>query len=91
MQEKFGELLYDTLTGLILEEYGVPGVENAYDQGGSCCHLYEIVCEARERLQLKMQVEDGEDDPDVLMIINTMEKIQRIIALQMFEYGQQYQ
>ena len=90
MQEKFVDLLYNTLTGQMADGYGIPNVQDAYDIGGCCCQLYENVCEARERLRQKMMLPEGEDDPDVLLILDTMEKIQRNLAREMYNYGQEF-
>ena len=79
------EDVYDTLCGEVHGVYAVPGVENAYADGGECDRLYEEMSQAYERLRDRLGVID--EDMDVETIINSLLDIQYILCEKIFLYG----
>ena len=82
------ENVYETLIGSLLEEYGIPGVKNAYADGSLCNGLYQQIYRANCRLCARLGQE--ENDPDVELIINNFLQINRILCLEMYHYGKYY-
>ena len=87
MEETFVERVYETLTDMLLEEYRLPGVENAFADGAPCDELYNDVQESYLRLCERYGV--GSDN-DVEEIINDMLDICRILGCKMYEYGARF-
>ena len=85
MDVQRAEQIYYTLIGLMEEEYCVPGVENLFAEGSECDRAYEQMLDAYARLCNRLDV--VEEDADVEIIIDALLKIQRLIAMKMFEYG----
>lgn len=82
------EQIFEKMNGFLVEE--IPPmpeqapIEDEFAEGKECCLLYEGVYQARKTLCERL----GEDeDADVEIIINNMEKISRLLAMKMFEYG----
>ena len=50
------ENVYETLIGSLLEEYGIPGVKNAYADGSLCNGLYQQIYRANCRLCARWQL-----------------------------------
>lgn len=73
------EEIYDQMTGV---RYNV---ENEFLDGTPCSKLYKKVCDARLRLAERTGIDF--EDRDILEIIESLEKIGRICALKMFDYG----
>ncbi len=88
MDEEKAKWIYDTLSDLLLEEYRVPGVENAFADGTPCAVLYAGVLESQSRLLRRLHV--SEDDPDLEQIIENLTQISKILGCKMFEYGVRY-
>ena len=78
--------IYLTLCGEVSGEYAVPGIENAYIDGGQCDVLYSELSDAYQRLCDRLGVTD--EDMDVEIIINNLLQIQYILCEKMFRYGQ---
>ncbi len=85
MENTMAQLVYDSMSGNLLEEYCVPGVENAFDEGKPCAELYGRVLKAYERLCLRLG--ESDEDTDVEVIINAFMEINRIVGVKMYEYG----
>lgn len=79
------EDVYETLTGMRVEELCVPGVEDAFAVGSPCDLRYTQMLEAYERLREKLSA--GEHDTDAEIIIDSLLVIQQELCLKMFEYG----
>lgn len=77
--------VYYTLCGELDAEASVPGVENAYVDGGECDQLYNEMSLAYERLRDRLGVVD--EDMDAEIIINNLLGIQRILCEKIFLYG----
>lgn len=82
------ELIYDKMNGFLVEEMlSLPvqaAVEDEFAEDKECCLLYEGVYRAGRSLCERL----GEDeDEDVETILNGMERIARVLALKMYEYG----
>lgn len=82
------ELIYDKMNGFLTD--GMPFlpegavIEDEFAEGRECYLLYEGVYQAGRNLCERL----GEDeDSDVETILNGMEKIARLLAMKMFEYG----
>ena len=82
------ELIYDKMNGFLTD--GLPSlaegtvVEDEFAEGKECCLLYEGVYQAERNLCERL----GEDeDEDVEAILNGMERIARVLAMKMYEYG----
>ncbi len=82
------ELLYEMANGFLIDEMvpveGGAIVENEFAEGSECCGLYEDVY--RAKLSLCERLGENEDR-DVETIIGSMERIARLLALKMYEYG----
>ena len=82
------ELIYDKMNGFLT--YGMPSlpegvvIEDEFAEGKECCLLYEGVYKAERNLCERL----GEDeDSDVETILNSMERITRLVSMKMYEYG----
>ena len=63
---------------------GGAAIEDEFAKGKECCLLYEGVYQAGRNLCERL----GEDeDSDVEIILNGMERINRLVSLKMYEYG----
>ncbi len=87
MEETFVDWVYDTLTGVLREEYCLPEVENAFSPGMPCDHAYTNVLNKYQRVCEKYGVDY---DNDVEEIINSMLQISRELGLKMYTYGAKY-
>lgn len=82
------ELIYDKMNGFLTEGMsslqGGAAIEDEFAEGKECCLLYEGIYQAERNLCERF----GEDEnEDVETILNSMEKITRILAMKMYEYG----
>ena len=80
--------VYETLTGQTVNGAGVPGVDNAFEPGMPCDRQYEEVYEACQRLLARLNKEDS--DPDLDIILDHLQSIQKELCLKMFAYGAQF-
>ena len=85
MKDKQIENIYYTLIGQMQEEFCVPGIENLFVDGSECDLAYHEMLEAYERLKNRLGIQN--EDADIEIIINSLFKIQRLVAFKMFEYG----
>ena len=85
MQNDQIEKVYYTLIGMLNEEHCVSSVENLFTEGSECERAYDEMLEAYGRLRNRLGVLN--EDADVETIINSLLKIQRLVATKMFEYG----
>ena len=85
MKDKQIENIYYTLIGQMQEEFCVPGIENLFVDGSECDLAYDEMLEAYERLKNRLGIQN--EDADIEIIINSLFKIQRLVAFKMFEYG----
>lgn len=82
------ELIYDKMNGFLTEGMSsLPegaAIEDEFAEGKECCLLYEGVYQAERNLCERL----GEDeDEDVESILNGMERIAKVLAMKMYEYG----
>ena len=85
MQNRFIDIVYQTVIGELQPEYSLSGVENAFDEDGLCDQAYEQVREAYARLLDRLGKEN--EDHDIETIIHSMTVIQKEIAYRMYRYG----
>lgn len=85
MNNLIAERVYETLSGVLLDEYCVPGVENVFRNGNACAKLYSQILDAYARLCERLGTD--EEDADVEIIINPFDQIAKILGLKMFDYG----
>lgn len=82
------EQIFEKMNGFLMEELlMLPEqhvVEDEFAEGKECCLLYEGIYQAERNLCERL----GEDEnEDVETILNGMERITRILAMKMYEYG----
>ena len=85
MHEDFVKQVYNTLMGLYILRYRVPGVENAFAPGQPCMELYSKALDAYQRICERLGV--GEEDYDVEVIFSAIMDISEILGLKMYHYG----
>lgn len=88
MSETFAEEVYDTMTGSLIPEYAVDGVEDEYAEGKLCDQLYAKVYAANRRLCDRLGIPS--EDSDVEIIISAMFDLQKHLCLKMYEYGAKF-
>ena len=82
------EQIFEKMNGFLAEgSHSLPGqadIEDEFAEGKECCLLYEGVYQAGRNLCERL----GEDeDEDVEAILNGMERITKVLAMKMYEYG----
>lgn len=82
------EHIFEKMNGFLAEgPLSLPeqaDIEDEFSEGKECCLLYEGVYQAERNLCERL----GEDeDEDVEAILNGMERIARVLAMKMYEYG----
>ena len=82
------EQIFEKMNGFLAEgSHSLPeqaDIEDEFAEGKECCILYEGIYQAERNLCERF----GEDEnEDVETILNGMEKITRILAMKMYEYG----
>lgn len=85
-RDYFVELVYDSMQGSLVVP--LPQVENEFAPGSRCEVLYGDVLAAYGRLCQRLG--QGEEDPDVEIIIDSFLQMQRILCMKMYEYGAQF-
>ena len=83
--EKLSTSIYETLTGNRIEEYCIPGVENAFADGSYCMNLYSEMLDAYARVLERLGIVDEDDDIEI--IINNLLSISKYLSCKMFDYG----
>ena len=86
MQAELWEQVYESMTCHVIEEYRMPGVEDAFADDAFCMQQYRKMRDAYDRLCVRLGVED--EDDDVECIIGCYMEIQRELCKQMFLHGQ---
>ena len=82
------EQIFEKMNGFLTEELLLLPeqhiIEDEFAEGKECCLLYEGIYQAERNLCERL----GEDEnEDVEAILNGMERITRILAMKMYEYG----
>ena len=82
------EQIFEKMNGFLTEELLLLPeqhiIEDEFAEGKECCLLYEGIYQAERNLCERL----GEDEnEDVEAILNGMERITRILAMMMYEYG----
>lgn len=86
MKDGLIQEVYDSLRGELV--IPLPGIENAFVQGGKCDCLYGQMLQAYDRICHRLAVE--EEAPDVETIINALLDIQEELCEKMFLYGMKF-
>lgn len=85
MNLNLGEAVYLTLTGELIPEAALPGVENAFGENGCCFSLMEEL--GRAELRLLDRLGQRLEDPDLEIILANCQRIQELLCLEMFWLG----
>ena len=85
MTNHLTKAVYQTLTGQLLPEYRIPGVENAFAPGSVCHQLYQRIYHAKLRLCQRLGAID--DDTDIEDIADAYEDIMEYLCTKMYTYG----
>ncbi len=88
MEESFVDRVYLTINGFLLPQFTVAGVEDIFGEGGIGIALYEQARDAYARICDRLGVRD--EDPDLDIIISSMEDITKEISYRMYEYGTRF-
>ena len=88
MEERFIDVIYETVIGERETEYMLPGIENSFEPGSLCDKCYEQVYQAYNSLLQRLGKES--EDNDIETIIQNMLIIQKEVAYQMYRYGVYY-
>ena len=81
------ELIYDSMCGFLVEECALPDVYNAFVPGSYCDRQYERMRSAYERVCDRLKT--GEEDPDLNIMVEAMENIQRELCRRIFYYAKE--
>ena len=81
------ENIYDTMSGLLLESYAVPEIENLFLEGGYCDREYDRMRSAYERLCRRLGEQD--EDEGLNIMVDALENIQKVMCKAMYELGQE--
>lgn len=87
MEENLLHDIYCTLYGMYIPEAMVPGVPDLFADGSFCMNEYIRMRRAYERLCLRLGLEEDDQDSDLEIILDAMEKIQETLAKEMFRLG----
>ena len=79
------DMIYDSMCGFLVEEYALPDVNNAFVSGSYCDRQYERMRSAYERLCERLKT--GAEDPDLDIMVNAMENIQKELCRRIFHYA----
>ena len=79
------EDVYHTLTGEILPEYALPGVENAFAPGQPCRAAEDRLYQARDRILARLGV-SGEDE-DLEQMLGAFYEMQIYLCREMYRLG----
>ncbi len=79
--------IYETMLGLLESEAQVSGVENAFEEGSPCAGAYEDMRNAYERLCARLGA--ANEDPDLDLMVEKMEFIQKELCRRMFALPRQ--
>lgn len=77
------DILYETITGQVLEEFAVAEAENLYQDGKPCDVLYEQVQAACSRVCGELGVEEHKD---LTLILDSMDKICKEVSREVFRF-----
>lgn len=81
--------VYETLTGSLAPVYQLPWVEDIFVPGHPCFETYSRMMDAYERLLVRLN--EQEEDEDIEIIVDSLLRHGKIIALEMFRYGRKYE
>ena len=82
------ELIYDKINGFLADGiiFMSEGslIEDEFAEGKECCVLYESVYQAKQNLCRRLEEDENRD---IETILDSMEKIARLTAMKMYDYG----
>ncbi len=79
------DAVYSTMIGTMRREYRVPGIENAFAEGGKCDREYTMMVAARERICQQLGLEDPNEDLEIM--VGCLEAIQEELCRRMYALG----
>ena len=79
--------VYESMLGLLTEEYALADVNNAFVPGSYCDRQYARMRAAYERLCDRLKT--GEEDPDLDVMVDAMENIQKELCRRLFHYAKE--
>ena len=88
MQESFIELVYLTIQGQLIPKYMIADVEDIFTKDGIGLALYTNARDAYLRVCDRLGAKDY--DPDLDVIINSMEDLAKEMAFRMYRYGAKF-
>ena len=87
MEEALIDWVYMSVTGQLVQDAALPGVENAFGPGKRCDTLYS---EMYDLLETRFDPENDADDPVLTEILNDMSAIQKDLCFRMFRLGMRF-
>ena len=84
MKTKLAQQIYDRVMGY--EEQPLPDffVENLFADGTVCDELYGQIYDSKLRIYERLGVDE---DPDMELILDSLDRITRLVAQEMFHHG----
>lgn len=87
MNETFIQSVYDTVSGFLVEEAQIPGVENLFQPGKTGHALVEKAYKAYDRIRDRYNVESVAEIEDIL---DAYEAVCKLVGYKMYEYGAKF-
>ena len=87
MEESFVQAVYESLSGFLIPEAQVPGVENIFTAGQPAQEKLETIYKTYGKIRDRHHVNAVDEIED---IINAYEDICRIVGYKMYEYGAKF-
>jgi len=94
MNDEFVENVFETVYGMSLPAFAVPGVENLFAKGQPCLMMYEEIRTVCRHLCDRLgAAEDSEfdEDRDLSKLLFCMDEMCRLVGCEMFRCGVEYQ
>lgn len=87
MEEALIDWVYSTVTGQLVKDAMLPGVENAYAPGSLCEELYS---DMYDLLTTRFDPDDDKEGQVLTDILNDMSMIQKDLCFRMFRLGMRF-
>ena len=83
------ETVYDSLHGFLIPACCLPWVENIFLPGHPAYEAYDEMCSIRDHICKRLN--SGQEDRELVEMVDCMMAYSKIIALEMFNYGCSFQ